>query len=60
MNEFSTCDMCDGHKSRMDGSFRVLPPVFRDFGGVAHFAGTVSTVVLRAANITGVRSLNGS
>ena len=39
-----TCDLCDTHKADTSGAFRVLPPVFRDFGGVAHFAGTVSTV----------------
>lgn len=39
-----TCDLCDSHKNDSDGAFRVLPPVFRDFGGVAAFAGTVSTV----------------
>lgn len=39
-----TCDLCDAHKNDSDGAFRVLPPVFRDFGAVAAFAGTVSTV----------------
>ena len=46
--EFSTCDLCDAHKAsllaRTDGGFRVLPPVFCDFGGRAKFAGPVSTV----------------
>jgi len=46
--DFSTCDLCDAHKARLltadDGGFRVLPPVFRDFGGKLKFAGTVSTV----------------
>jgi regulator of ribonuclease activity A len=41
---FSTCDLCDAHKNDSDGAFRVLPPVFRAFGGVARFAGPVSTV----------------
>ena len=41
---FSTCDLCDAHKSDTSGVFRVLPPVFRDFGGLARFAGTVVTV----------------
>jgi regulator of ribonuclease activity A len=40
----STCDLCDAHKGDGSGAFRVLPPVFRDFGGVAAFSGTVSTV----------------
>ncbi|MEO8125301.1 MAG: ribonuclease E activity regulator RraA [Burkholderiales bacterium] len=39
-----TCDLCDAHKNDSEGAFRVLPPVFRDFGGTAEFAGTVSTV----------------
>ncbi|MCX7691863.1 ribonuclease E activity regulator RraA [Tepidimonas taiwanensis] len=41
---FSTCDLCDAHKGDLDGRFRVLPPVFRDFGAMPHFAGPVSTV----------------
>ncbi len=40
----STCDLCDTHKSDSSGDFRVLPPVFRAFGGRAAFAGTVVTV----------------
>jgi len=46
--DFSTCDLCDAHKASLgapaDGGFRVLPPVFRDFGGRSKFAGAVSTV----------------
>ena len=46
--EFSTCDLCDAHKASLstDGgaAFRVLPPAFRDFGGITRFAGPVSTV----------------
>ena len=41
---FSTCDFCDVHKGDTSGAFRVLPPVFQSFGGVAAFAGPVSTV----------------
>lgn len=41
---FSTCDLCDVHKGDASGAFRVLPPVFRTFGGRARFAGTVVTV----------------
>ena len=41
---FATCDLCDAHKNSSDGSFRVLPPVFRDYGTRIKFAGTVSTV----------------
>jgi regulator of ribonuclease activity A len=40
----STCDLCDAHKGDTDGSFRVLPPVFRDFGRRLAFHGPVSTV----------------
>lgn len=41
---FSTCDLCDEHKAVSDGSFRVLPPVFKDFGQRKAFAGRVVTV----------------
>jgi len=40
----ATCDLCDAHKGDTDGAFRVLPPVFRDFGGRSAFHGPVSTV----------------
>ena len=39
---FSTCDLCDAHKE--DGVLRILPPVFRSFGGRGAFHGPVSTV----------------
>lgn len=41
---FATCDLCDAHKGDVTGDFRVLPPVFRDFGAVQKFAGPVVTV----------------
>ncbi len=41
---FATCDLCDAHKNDTRGQFRVLPPVFRDYGRRRKFAGTVSTV----------------
>jgi len=41
---FATCDLCDLHKNDCSGRFRVLPPVFRDFGGIGSFSGPVSTV----------------
>lgn len=41
---FATCDLCDAHKNDTDGAFRVLPPVFRDFGKRLKFAGPVTTV----------------
>lgn len=40
----STCDLCDAHKNEITGGFRVLPPVFRDFGAVPRFCGKVVTV----------------
>jgi regulator of ribonuclease activity A len=40
--DFLTCDLCDVHKA--DDSFRVLPPVFRDFGARIKFCGPVATV----------------
>lgn len=41
---FATCDFCDAHKNDASGAFRVLPPVFRDFGGITQFSGPVVTV----------------
>ena len=41
---FATCDLCDVGKSDRSGNFRVLPPVFRDFGGLGKFSGPVVTV----------------
>ncbi|WP_066270140.1 ribonuclease E activity regulator RraA [Hydrogenophaga palleronii] len=41
---FATCDLCDLHKNDGSGAFRVLPPVFRDFGAHRRFAGPVVTV----------------
>lgn len=40
----ATCDLCDAHKNDSSGAFRVLPPVFRDFGGRQRFSGPVTTV----------------
>ena len=40
----ATCDLCDAHKADTSGNFRVLPPVFRDFGGAKAFSGPVVTV----------------
>ncbi len=41
---FSTCDLCDAHKHEVGTRLFVLPPVFRDYGGVQRFSGTVATV----------------
>ena len=43
-DDFSTCELCDLHKNDSSGAFRVLPPLFRDFGARLKFAGAVSTV----------------
>ncbi|OYT99183.1 MAG: ribonuclease [Burkholderiales bacterium PBB1] len=40
----STCDLCDLHKHDSSGSFRVLPPVFNNYGRRTRFAGPISTV----------------
>ena len=40
----ATCDLCDANKNDDTGAFRVLPPVFRDFGAIGRFAGPVFTV----------------
>ena len=41
---FATCDLCDAHKNDSSGRFQVLPPVFKDFGGIRQFNGPVVTV----------------
>lgn len=41
---FATCDLCDAHEDDSSGAFRVLPPVFRDFGAPGRFSGRVATV----------------
>jgi regulator of ribonuclease activity A len=40
----NTCDLGDQHKTDTSGAFRALPPVFKNFGGKARFAGPISTV----------------
>jgi regulator of ribonuclease activity A len=44
MNPLSTCDLCDSHKGEPSARFRVLPPLFRDFGARTRFHGIVATV----------------
>jgi regulator of ribonuclease activity A len=41
---FFTCDLCDSHKNDTSGDFRVLAPVFRDYGAVHKFFGPVVTI----------------
>jgi regulator of ribonuclease activity A len=38
----STCDLCDAHEG--DASLRVLPPLFRSFGGAVGFQGPAATL----------------
>lgn len=42
--DFATCDLCDANEQDSSGAFRVLPPVFRDFGAAASFSGRIATV----------------
>ncbi len=42
--KFATCDLCDAHKNDASGNFRVLPPVFKNFGGLVEFSGEVVTL----------------
>jgi regulator of ribonuclease activity A len=48
----STCDLCDTHKSDTTGAFRVLPPVFHQFGARRAFQGPVTTVKCFEDNTT--------
>ena len=41
---FATCDLCDAHEADTSGAFRVLPPVFHDFGVARPFCGPVHTL----------------
>ncbi|WHZ12010.1 MAG: Ribonuclease E inhibitor RraA [Burkholderiaceae bacterium] len=40
----ATCDLCDAHKGDASGRFRVLPPVFRNYGALQQFSGPVATI----------------
>ena len=42
--KFATCDLCDAYKNDFTGSFRVLPPVFKNFGRLLQFSGEVVTI----------------
>ena len=44
MKPFATCDICDAHKADPGGALRVLPPLWREYGGVASFGGAVATL----------------
>ena len=56
---FATCDLCDAHKGDDSGAFRVLPPVFREFGAKPRFAGPVVTVKCFEDNTPVKRALEG-
>ncbi len=43
-SQFSTCDFCDIYKSLDSSVFRVLPPIFQNFGALASFHGRVATL----------------
>lgn len=38
------CDLCDAQHEDSSGNFRVMPPVFRNFGARRRFLGSISTV----------------
>ena len=42
--DFSTCDFCDAHKADESGAFRVLTPIFQNYGGKESFCGPVATI----------------
>ena len=44
MARATTTDLCDAHRADPDGDFRVLAPLYRDFGAHTAFEGRVSTV----------------
>lgn len=41
---FSVCDLCDTNETQPRASFRVLPPVFKSYGGQNAFCGPAATV----------------
>lgn len=41
---FATCDICDAYRDDQTGALRVLPPLWREFGGALSFSGSVSTL----------------
>jgi len=56
---FATCDLCDAHKNDSSGEFRVIPPVFRDFGGRSIFSGPVVTVKCHEDNTSVKAAVDG-
>jgi regulator of ribonuclease activity A len=57
---FSTCDLCDAHKNDDSEDFRVLPALFRNFGGCGRFFGPVTTVKCFEDNSAIKASLDGT
>lgn len=46
-----TADLCDAHDAAIEaGALRVVPPLLRDFGGLARFAGPVTTLRVHEDN----------
>lgn len=41
---FATCDICDAYRADDSAGLRLLPPLWREFGGVLSFSGPVSTL----------------
>lgn len=61
MSVKATTDLCDGNESRLiDGSLRVLPPVYRAWGTRVVFAGPIATVRCFEDNSTVRASLEES
>lgn len=50
MTKISTCDLCDRFRDSAEADFRVLPGVFRSYGGRAAFHGTVVTLHCHETN----------
>lgn len=56
--DFATTDLCDAHEAAFDdGTLRVLPPGYEDFGGAVRFAGPVSTLRVHEDNALVRRAL---
>ncbi|MBP7452844.1 MAG: ribonuclease E activity regulator RraA [Ottowia sp.] len=47
---FATCDLCDAHLGDTSGAFRVLPPLWHDYGPATPFSGPVYTLRCREDN----------
>ncbi|MGH8822538.1 MAG: ribonuclease E activity regulator RraA [Rhodoferax sp.] len=43
-HSIATCDLCDAHKGDVSSAFRVLPPVFCNYGAITRFNGPAVTI----------------